>query len=36
MTAVINSFLLFAPEGFGLSSMISLSAGLIVTLASGT
>jgi carbon starvation protein CstA len=35
MTTVIMSYLLFAPEGFGLSYMISLTTGLIVTLASG-
>ncbi len=35
MTTVITSYLLFAPEGFGLSYMVSLTTGLIVTLASG-
>jgi len=33
MTVVITSYLLFAPEGFGLSYMVSLSAGLVVALA---
>lgn len=32
MTVVITSYLLFAPEGFGLSYMISLSVGLIAAL----
>jgi carbon starvation protein CstA len=32
MTVVITSYLLFAPEGFGLSYMVSLSAGLVIAL----
>ena len=32
MTTVITSYLFFAPEGFGLSYMISLSVGLIAAL----
>ncbi len=34
MTAVISTYLLFAPEGFSLSKEISYSAGAVVTLAS--
>ncbi len=32
MTVVITSYLLFAPEGFGLSYMVSLSVGLVIAL----
>ncbi|HAQ21717.1 MAG TPA: carbon starvation protein A [Prolixibacteraceae bacterium] len=35
MTAVTTSYLLFAPEGFGLSFPISMSLGLIATLGAG-
>lgn len=35
MTVVITSYLLFAPEGFGLSYAISVSAGLLVALGAG-
>lgn len=35
MTSVITSYLLFAPEGFGLSYTVSLSVGLIAALGAG-
>jgi carbon starvation protein CstA len=35
MTVVITSYLMFAPEGFGLSYMVSLSVGIATALVSG-
>lgn len=35
MTVVITSYLLFAPEGFGLSYFVSVSAGLVLAMAAG-
>lgn len=35
MTVVITSYLLFAPEGFGLSYAVSISSGLLVALGAG-
>ena len=36
MTAVITTYLLFAPEGFALSLNIAAPAGIVASLAAGT